>query len=222
MTRKPVHQAAESHSDDTALERIVFFSDAVFAIAITLLALDIRIPELSGDLAVELPKALIDAFPQFISFIIGFLVIALYWTAHHRVFRLVRRYDGGLIWLNLILLMTIAFMPIPTSLIGRYGDQPIAAIIYALVVMAASLAQLSLWWHISRHHRLIDPEVSPRLIRYYFLRSLVLLFVFALSIPIALIFGSYVAELSWILLWVLSLLLRRRFDDVQPQVYGTA
>lgn len=88
---------------------------------------DIKMPGVASGLsdaavAVKLAQSLKDLAPQFLGYLIGFLVIAAYWMTHHRVFRYIRRYESRLIWLNVLLLLCIAFLPFPTSLISRYGD----------------------------------------------------------------------------------------------------
>ncbi len=104
------------------LDRIVNFSDAVFAIVITLLVLDVRVPQIHPALvSQELPGRILDLSPKFLSYVISFLVIAIYWQAHHRVFRPIRSYDRMLLWLNFLLLMAISFLPFPTSLLGEYA-----------------------------------------------------------------------------------------------------
>jgi uncharacterized membrane protein len=98
-------------------------SDAVFAIAITLLVLDIRVPEIPERLVVEqLPQRLYELRPKYLSYVLSFVVILMYWMAHHSTFRAIRCYDRVLIWLNSLFLMCIAFLPFPTSLLGEYGD----------------------------------------------------------------------------------------------------
>lgn len=113
-------------------ERLLFFSDAVFAIAITLLIVEIRLPRADprgGDAAV------VDAFlvliPHYIGFLISFFVIGRFWIGHHRIFGLLKDHDDRLIWRNLLFLLTIAIMPFPTSVISEYGGSPVAVIFYA-------------------------------------------------------------------------------------------
>ena len=105
-------QEIQTHpaNEELGLERIVFFSDAVMAIAITLLAIDLKVPEIAASVAAaELPGALSELAPRFMSFIISFFVIGIYWMSHHRYFRFIKRYDGGLIVLNLLFLVSIPF-----------------------------------------------------------------------------------------------------------------
>jgi uncharacterized membrane protein len=100
------------------LDRIVSLSDGVFATAITLLALAVEVPQVPKDLlAQELLGRLLALEPQYLSYVIRFLVVLLYWTAHHDVFRAIRGYDGRLIWLNGVFLMFVAFVPFPMELL---------------------------------------------------------------------------------------------------------
>ena len=105
------------------LDRIVFFSDAVMAIAITLLVLDIKVPEAAGISTIDLGRRMLDLWPKYLGYFVSFWVIALYWVAHHRCFRYIRKYDRRLMYLNFLFLMFIAFMPFPTGLLF---DTPVA------------------------------------------------------------------------------------------------
>jgi uncharacterized membrane protein len=91
------------------LDRIVNFSDAIFAIAITILVLDIRLPDNLSP--TELPVQVLGLGPKYLSYLISFLVLAVYWQAHHRVFKPITGYDGTLVWLNILFLMAVAFLP---------------------------------------------------------------------------------------------------------------
>src|SRR5215211_3628743 len=138
------------------LDRIIFFSDAVFAIAITILVLDIRVPD--GLSPTELPAVVLGLGPRYVSYLISFLVLAVYWQAHHRVFRPIRGYDGALLWLNFLFLMSLAFLPFPTSLLGEYGEQQLPVVIYAVNVSVASLLLNSISWYATRGGRLTAPD----------------------------------------------------------------
>lgn len=118
--------------DGRSLNRILNLSDGVFAIALTLLVLNIEVPEVPADLAAEeLPGELLALWPKFLSYVISFVVIIFYWMAHHSIFGLIRDHDRALLWLNSLFLMCVAFLPFPTALIGEYGDQQLVVVIYA-------------------------------------------------------------------------------------------
>lgn len=213
---RPVHEASERKSD---VERIGAFSDAVFAFSLTVLAIEIKVPIVTGDPKVELPAAMLEQAPHLISFVVGFLVVALYWAGHHRIFRQIERVDGRLVWLNLFLLMFIAFMPVATAYLGEYPDVPLIPTIYALVLTCISIVELLLLRHVASHN-MLDPDVSPRLVSLYQLRILAPMAIFLLSIPVAYLISANAAELSWALIWPASILVSRSYRDVTPQIYG--
>src|SRR5260221_6007582 len=130
MAAHPDHSV---HIKSVELERVVFFSDAVFAIAITLLVLELRMPERLAEPAPDhqLAVGLLHLIPKFLSYAISFWLIGLYWWVHHRLFRHIRRWDEGLIWLNLHFLFLVAVLPFPVALVGSWGDRRGAEVFYA-------------------------------------------------------------------------------------------
>jgi uncharacterized membrane protein len=193
----------------TDIERTVFFSDAVFAIAITLLALDLRIPQLPESTAAsELSDALLDLWPHVFSFLVSFWVIGFYWLAHHRIFHFVRAYDRRMLRINLLFLMWIVLMPFSSSLIGEYENLQLPVIIYAVHNILAGLTLSWLWRHASKDRRLIKTDLDPRTVRYYNLRALFLPTVFMLSIGISFI-SAEVARGSWLLAFLVGPVLQR-------------
>jgi uncharacterized membrane protein len=182
------------------LDRIVFFSDAVFAIAITLLVLNIQVPEIpQGLVAEELPSRLLDLWPKYLSYVISFLVILSYWMAHHSVFSAIRGYDRRLIWLNSLFLMCVAFLPFPAASLGEYGDQRLVVVIYAATLAITRLLLTALWWYGSSGHRLVDDDLDLSMIRIFRIRGLAIPLVFFISIAISFVSVS-AAIYSWLLL----------------------
>lgn len=199
----------ENTENGRELDRIVFFSDAVFAIAITLLVLDIHVPEIPERLVDEqLPGRLLALWPKYLSYVLSFVVILMYWMAHHITFRAIKRYDRTLIWLNSLFLMCIAFLPFPTSLLGEYGDNQLAVAIYAASVAVARLLLTAVWWYASSGHRLIDESFPESTIRIYLVRGLAVALAFVISIGIS-FFSVSAATYFWILLVVADNLLIR-------------
>ncbi len=191
------------------LDRIVNFSDGVFAIVITLLVLDIRVPEIPADLvSQELPSRLLALEPKFLSYVISFLVIAIYWQAHHRVFRPIRSYDSTLLWLNFLFLMAISFLPFPTSLLGEYSKEQLSVVIYAATAAAASLLLVSISWYAAGEHRLVSSDLDVEAERIQRVQGLAVPVVFVLSIGIS-FFSPRAAMYSWLLLSITDPLVRR-------------
>lgn len=202
---------------DKQLDRIVFFSDAIFAIAITLLVLEIRVPELEPARATEeLGAALLALTPKYFSYFISFMAIGVYWTAHHRLFQYIVRYDRRLIWINLLLMLCIAFLPFPTAVMGAYPSVPIAIIFYAVSVGATGLARALLWWYAASGYRLLDPHTDPATVRLETERGLVTPLVFFASILIV-PFSITIATLSWTLTLAVTLLLRQPHEPVHAK-----
>ncbi len=194
------------------LDRVLALSDGVFAIAITLLVLNIEVPEIPEDLvAQELPGELFDLWPKFFSYVLSFVVILFYWTAHHGIFGAIRDYDRGLIWLNSLFLMCVAFLPFPTDLLGEYGDQQLVVVFYAGSLAITRLLLTAVWWYASSGHRLIHDDLDRGTIKLFRIRGLAIPLVFLISIVIS-FFSVTAAVYSWLLLVVIDFALLRVLD----------
>jgi uncharacterized membrane protein len=198
----PLKQEAK---DTRELERIVFFSDAVFAIAITLLVLNIEVPDVpEAAVAQELPARLLGLWPKYLSYVISFVVILSFWVAHHSIFGAIRRYDRNLIWLNSLFLMCVAFLPFPSALFGQYTDQQLVVAIYAGSLGTTRLLLTGVWWYASSGHRLVDSDLDPSVRKGLLIRGLAKPLVFFLSIAISFL-SVNAAIYSWVLLIVVDL-----------------
>jgi uncharacterized membrane protein len=209
--------------DEKALDRVVFFSDAIFAIAMTLLVLQLRVPVVPGDERL-LWHRLADQLPSFWSFALSFFTIGLIWMTHQRKFRLIRRYDDRLLWLNLIFLFCIAFLPFPTAVLGRNGGEA-STVLYASSMAVTGVASWLITFYAYGRHRLIDPDVDPSLIAHWSRRSAALPIVFLASIPVAFA-SAAAAQYMWLLVFVVAMVLeriqRRRHSARVPGTVGTA
>jgi uncharacterized membrane protein len=187
-------------SSSKELDRLIFFSDAVFAIVMTLLVLDIRVPDAAPR---EVPGMVFDLWPKILSYVLSFLVIGLYWIGHHQTFRYVRSYDRTLLWLNLMFLLSISFIPFPTDLLGEYGELRFSVIFYAASLGVARLLLALVWWYVVSGPIRTSDELDRGLANFHFLRSLAIPAVFMLSIGIA-FFSPEAAVASWVLLLVVD------------------
>lgn len=195
-------------TDRFGLERLIFFSDAVFAIAITLLVLEIRLPsgmESMGE--VQLLESLLGIWHKYLAYAVSFMVVGAFWISHHRKFRLIERYDGRLLILNLLFLMTIAFIPFPSSVISENGNRT-GTIFYALIMIAAGLLITFLWWYSSRNNRLTASHIDRKRRRREATGPLAIAAIFILSIGIAFI-DDDLAKFSWLLILPVTLLINR-------------
>jgi uncharacterized membrane protein len=204
----PAPQPAESaRSQEKEVARIAAFSDGVFAIAITLLALQLEIP--SGS-QVDVWAELQQLWPGFLSLVISFAVIGSYWVAHHRLFAVVERYDERLIWLNMLALFFIVLMPFTTSLIGEHGDGDAAVVVYSLSVAAAGFAATLMVLYALGGRRLCRKDLDERVVKYHVWRGLIVALIFSASL-LLLPLGPTVVELSWLSIIVARRIVRRRF-----------
>jgi uncharacterized membrane protein len=151
---------------DSRLERLIFLSEGVYAIALTLLAIELVLPESSADLHDrELLKSLLESWPKVLAFLTSFTVIANFWVGHNVLFQHVRRFDGGMMWLALLQLLCVAFIPFPTSVIGSHISDPVAQQFYFSTLLVAGLVMAALWWYMTSRRRVLEPDLSPRFIR---------------------------------------------------------
>jgi uncharacterized membrane protein len=185
----------------------------VFAIAITLLVIDLRLPEAAERLTNgELIDELVALGPRYYGFLVSFVVIGLYWAGHHLTFGRFVRYDPGLPYVNLPLLFCIAFMPFPTAVLGEHFYLESAVIFYALWQVATGCAASGLWLWATRDRRLVSSDVSDDWIRERTWWGWVPAAAFLLSIPIAFV-SPVLAQLAW---WpavaILTIVVVRRFE----------
>ena len=165
--------------------RLEAFSDGVFAIAITLLIIEVRVPDShAGDLA----RDLANQWPSYAAFVVSFAIIGIIWVNHHDIFEHIITVDRSLLFLNLVLLLTVAFLPFPTALLGEYirkGDNAhIAAAVYGLNMTLIGLAFIALWTYLMRVPSL-TPGLGAEGARRARRAAIVGPVVYALTIPLA-------------------------------------
>jgi uncharacterized membrane protein len=192
----------------TNSDRLQFFSDAVFAIAMTLLVIDITVPTIAksvsdAQLDGALWHAIASQWQSFLAYAISFWLIAINWVGHHRKFTLMRQIDGRVVTLNLCLLFFIAFVPYPTSLISEYAGSMPAIVLYASEVSIVSLLQWAIWAY-SYRKGFLDERVDAGLYRYVTRGYFSVPLVFLLSIPVGYLFGGIWSMYFWILNWPIS------------------
>lgn len=158
------------NSDKFSTHRLDAFSDGVFAIVITLLVLELRVPEVSGEhISQELRQGLIELLPKFISFVVSFFYISIYWVNHHQLFHELKSSDRRLFWLNCLFLMCLTFIPFPTALIGSYPNEPTAVVFYGIAMMATAASFVLMKVYIIREARLVDTAQYLRGSLFYIL-----------------------------------------------------
>ncbi len=153
--------------------RIANLSDGLFSIVFTLLVLGLTVPSIAGDrAAAELPLALYHMLPKLAGYVMSFVVIGIYWVGQHNMLIHIKRHDRVLMWLNLLFLLCVGFMPFPVGLIVEYGQEQIAIVVYAAVLVATGLSLDLMWGYATHNHRLVDPQMDRDLIAFVHRRVL--------------------------------------------------
>lgn len=177
------------HKQDFQVERLIFFSDAVFAIAITILVIDLKVPMVPENATeqqflTELGKQI----PQLLGFVMSFFLIGIYWTAHHNIFGYVINYSKRLLWLNLIFLFTIVIMPFTTAIYSEYSVteghlkliSPYA--IYVFNICFTGIMNFILLTYTTNPKNKISEYVPENYAKYGKIRSLITPAIFLLSL----------------------------------------
>lgn len=145
MAKRSTVATASEQSPAHPLERLIFFSDAVFAIAITLLVIELHPPHFpTGTPDINHVAALANLIPNFVAFFISFFVIGAFWAGHHRAFSLARHWSPSLLFPNIFMLAAIAFMPFVTAYMGTNIGQRVPAVLYNAVLMVTGLLNIRL------------------------------------------------------------------------------
>jgi uncharacterized membrane protein len=164
------------------LERMILFSDAVFAIAITLLVIEIKIPSIDRHQATDalLLNALDELVPKFVGFLISFFIIGLYWTIHHRMFGYVVDYNKRLLWLNLIFLLAVVLMPFSTGFYSEYIIRLLKtpAIVYVSNIVFLGIMNFILWKYINNPKHKLTEGVTAEDKKYFGFRAITVPIVF--------------------------------------------
>jgi uncharacterized membrane protein len=178
------------------LDRIAAFTDGVMAIAITLLVLNIDVPDVPKGHGSLLDNRLYDMWRDFLAYGISFAVIGRYWLIHHRFFATLERYDRRLVTQNLFFLAFLVLIPFTSDLIGTYGDISTAVIAYALVL--ALVAAMN-WLMVSHSLRngLVDSRRRPEVESFGGRRGLLIPGIFLASIPVAFV-SPVVSQVIWL------------------------
>jgi len=141
----------------------------------TLLVLEIAVPQLNQSevAAGELPKRLLELWPLIMSYAMSFIILGFFWIYHHVLFHYIKRADRVFVWITVFYLMSVAFIPFSTALLGRYHDQQISVEIYGINIAIAAFWTYVQWWYATKDHRLVDSDLDPTLITLIFRSSLI-------------------------------------------------
>jgi TMEM175 potassium channel family protein len=175
--KRPVHRGVPGN------ERMAALSDGVFAIAITLLVLELHLPTSVP------PGGLIQLVPQYLpglaGHVITFAVLGIYWVGHHNMFMHIRRHDRTLLWLNLLFLLFVAAMPFPTGLIVQHPDDRLAVIVYAGTLVCAGLSLELIWLYATHRRQLVAHDLDPELVTFVHRRVLLAPVIYLVAIAVS-------------------------------------
>lgn len=203
----------ESKNYELQMERIVFFSDAVFAIAITLLIIEIKVPHLEEDAATrDFWLALLHETPKFVGFLFSFFVIGAYWVGHHQIYGHIRNWNYGLVWRNIMFLAAIAFMPFATAFYSEYPARFVPLFLYAANFSAAGILETWQWRYAVKKH-LVDETLSAATIKQHTLHYSILPLVGVAAILLGWITPLLAGFAFW-LIPILQAVIRRQFASI--------
>jgi uncharacterized membrane protein len=167
--------------------RLVSFSDGVFAIAVTLLVFNLKVPQISaGDVHQLLSEQVKAMMPHFTTYVVSFLLVAIYWTFHHRMLNLVTHTDNPFLWMNICYLLVIAFIPFPSALFGAYPNETFSFVFYICSMILVGCLSMLMLGYASHNYRLINKDLPISIVKYLFFRQFTTIIVFFLAIPLAL------------------------------------
>jgi TMEM175 potassium channel family protein len=182
------------HRKEFQLERMILFSDAVFAIAITLLVIEIKIPEIHENVSDNaLLHSLGHLIPKFVGFLVTFMLIGVYWTIHHRLFGHVTAYTSKLLLLNLVFLFFVALMPFSTGFYSEYAGPElmrqqlkVPMTFYVLNFCGVGFVNYLMWRYVTNpKNKVAEPSIDPLTAKLAKLRSFTVPFIFLMMLPVA-------------------------------------
>jgi uncharacterized membrane protein len=169
-----------------ATNRLEALVDGVFAVVMTLLVLDITVPSPTQPHAVaHLVRNLIALKPTVLSYALSFVIAGIYWVGHHNQFAYIRRTDRPLLWINILFLMCVAFIPFSAALLAAYPGQRIAVIIYGANLIVVGLVLYLHWWYATRNDHLVDGELDPHVVRLATTRILMAPVIYVVAIGLS-------------------------------------
>lgn len=198
------------------LERLILFSDAVFAIAITLLVIEIKVPHIETNINDGIVlNELLHLLPKFFGFVFSFFIIGIYWTVHHRLFSHLINYDNKLIWLNILFLFSIALMPFTTALYSEFY-QPnlhIPYLIYTINICLTGFCSFLLVKHLAYSKNNISTGFDDKnLIKAAVAKSWMMPTIFLIGLIISYIFPAWVGRMTPVLIPVYLAIVNKKYQ----------
>lgn len=194
--------------NNVKLDHVVSFGDAIFAFAITFIAVSIDIPNLPSNLSEgEVANRILDLLPQFEIYFASFAVIGIFWIKYHLIFNKIKDSHSVMLWLNLLFLFLVTLISFGTAL--RFeGNYFTTFAVYAIILTATSFLLSLIWIHALRYNLLKDDQMTIRQKKLYILQGLIPGLIFASSIGIA-VLNMEIASYFWILIVPFQIMFKR-------------
>jgi len=181
-------------------DRLKALADGVFAVAMTLLVLELVVPGLKDHSNRELSSVLLSMWPKFLAYVLSFLIAGMYWLVHHTIFDAIKYYDSTLAWINIIFLLFVALIPFTTWLLGEYFLMKTSTIIYGVHLLLMFLGGYSLWVYSTGKHILVVPDLDPKVVKggktmgyvYFCILSIAIIIAFFSPLISVIIYGFFV------------------------------
>jgi uncharacterized membrane protein len=178
-----------SHSDRHPMGtmgtgRIEALCDGVFAIIMTLLVFDIKLPNVAP---AQLPSAIIDLWPSFVGYAVSFVLLGIYWLGHRAQYQYILHADQNLHWLNILFFAFSGLIPFSTGLVALYHDQWLAVALYGLNLILIGVSLYLHWQYAIHHPRLVTDELTPTVARFGSLRCLLAPFCYLIAVLLGLL-----------------------------------
>ena len=145
--------------------RIEALTDGIFAIAMTLMVFDIKVPAVTQMNQLNLRHELIQLWPRFLAYVISFVMLGVYWVGHHNQYHYIRRTDRPFLWINIFFLMGVSLIPFSTGLLGQFPEDRTALGVYGLNLIMVGGFLYAHWSYATREHRLVQRQISSEVVR---------------------------------------------------------
>jgi uncharacterized membrane protein len=202
------------------LERMILFSDAVFAIAITLLAIELKVPAILHDVTDhKLAESLLEMTPKFIGFLVSFLIIGQYWTIHHRLFGFVVNFNLRLLWLNLFFLLAVVLMPFTSAFYSEYIPYLLKTpvILYISNISFLGFMNYFMWRYVSNPKHGLSEGLAKPVAWYFSMRAIIIPVIFMSMALVYFIFPHIAIWMPMIIplaMWLITRTYKKRINLV--------
>ena len=196
------------HTFGLSKPRLEALTDGIFAVAMTLLVIELKVPDRAGLDVARLAQALADQLPTFIAWVISFYVLAIFWFSHHRLFHHLRIVDANLVWLNIFYLSFVSLMPFCSALVGQFGDVLFAQFFYSAIMILLSIGALMKARYVVRHPELWAHPVTLGFYRAARVRTVGLMVVAVAAIGVNMLLPA-AGNAAFLLMIPISIVSRR-------------